>query len=128
MSHVLYVPEIHISPKIAAAPLLPYQPVVAAAGVKEGVAPAASAGHGPLLGVTLGASVASGLPVAVAKAGAEVKLVAGASLGAGCQVAVATTNGRVIPAASGSEAVGVAEYNAAAGEIFTALIQPRRVP
>lgn len=59
-----------------------------------------------------------------------VKAIAAASVGVGAEVEVASSNGALGPAqmitASGHWAVGISQTPAAAGEVFTVLIEPRK--
>lgn len=89
------------------------------------------------LGMTIATVASPGDPAAVAYDGV-VKGIAGASLGAGARVAVGSTNGVLVPVgasgvaspASTGEAryvVGLSLYNAAAGDVFSFLVDPDQI-
>lgn len=93
----------------------------------------------PVLGLMTATGASVGNAYAVALAG-EAKAIAAASLGAGAQVGVASTNGALGPlayagpthVASGGSIqprfiVGKAKRAAAAGDIFTVLLDPRQI-
>lgn len=83
-------------------------------------------------GANQAATCLSGEQVVVQGPGNIIKLRAAASVGAGAEVMVASTNGALGPAganliaASGHWAVGVAHSPAAAGELFSVEILPRK--
>lgn len=116
-------------PGIAAAALLPYQPVALATTVERGVLPCASTNQQPI-GVTH-ATAASGRPVAVHEYPEIVEAIAGASLGGGVAVMVGSANGALVPAAAASGSprfsVGQSLGPAAAGETFSLYVNPRQI-
>lgn len=103
------------------------------------VVPAASQNQ-PALGLTIATGASVGNTVAVAYAG-EAKAIAAASLGAGAWVGIASTNGALgpigpsgLPVHVGSAGavepkfmIGRAKRAAAAGAIFTVILDPRQI-
>ncbi|MCL4836422.1 MAG: hypothetical protein KJ058_00465 [Thermoanaerobaculia bacterium] len=110
------------------------------ASSRDRVAVPVASGNEDVIGLTIATGASVGNTVGVAVAG-YAKAVAAASLGAGCRVGVASTNGALGPVgASGLAAhvasagavepkfqVGRALEAAAAGAIFTVLVDPQQI-
>lgn len=113
----------------AAASVVADKKVVKLDATEGQVVPLATNNAEPL-GLT-GASAAQGEQVTVYADGNIVKAVAAASLGFGGVLGVASTNGDLGPVAGASGisrwAVGVSREDAAAGETFSLLVDPRQL-
>lgn len=125
-------------PLKAASAIAQYVPVMflpGASALTEVVQRAGSI-NDDVFGMTIATIASPGDEVAVAFGG-QVKAVAGASLGAGARVGVGSTNGILIPITPSGAAsvaayplryvVGRAVKNAAAGDIFTIVLQPEQI-
>jgi len=112
-----------VLPKVAASAIGALRPVQENPAVNDEVLPTASNGA-RVLGLSIATAATAQDPIAVQTEGVA-KAVANASLGAGTLVScTATTGGQLGIAASGAQIVGVAQENAAAGQVFAVLLKP----
>lgn len=121
---------------IAASQVNPYTPVKLAGTSALCVVPLATASERPFgfVTATAGASgLLQGETVTVYEESNIVKGIAAASLGVGQEVMVGSSNGVLVPAvaaslfaASGHWVVGFSESPAAAGDVFSVYVKPRK--
>lgn len=115
----------------AIAQWVPVKGLEGASSIDETVIAAASL-NDFALGLTIATVASPGDPVAVVMGG-RAKAIAGASLGAFTPLVVGSTNGILIPAARGAVAsavknqVGISLHAAAAGDVFTVLVDPEQI-
>ena len=122
---------------VAASAIRQYQPVMlvgdlaAGSALDNAVIPGSQAA-GAYIGIARG-SAGVGEPVTVDMEPGVAKAVAGASLGAGALLVAGSVNGALIVATAAAAAsnikyvLGKALVNAAAGDVFSVLLQPRQI-